>query len=73
MAVNVRIELRRNESSERLIRRFIKKCKKERIIETYREKTAYHVKPSVKRKLKREKANRERQKLERKKHNKLFR
>ena len=73
MAVNIRIELRRNESSERLIRRFIKKCKKERIIETYREKTAYHVKPSVKRKLKREKANRERQKLERKKHNKLFR
>jgi ribosomal protein S21 len=73
MAVNIRIELKRNESSERLIRRFIKKCKKERIIETYREKTAYHVKPSVKRKLKREKANRERQKLERKKHNKLFR
>ena len=73
MAVNIRIEQKRNESSERLIRRFIKKCKKERIIETYREKTAYHVKPSVKRKLKREKANRERQKLERKKHNKLFR
>ena len=73
MAVNIRIEQKRNESSERLIRRFIKKCKKERIIETYREKTAYHIKPSVKRKLKREKANRERQKLERKKHNKLFR
>ena len=70
MAVNIRIEQKRNESSERLIRRFIKKCKKERIIETYREKTAYHIKPSVKRKLKREKANRERQKLERKKHNK---
>ena len=40
MAMNVMVELRRNETSERLIRRFIKKVKNDKILETYREKTA---------------------------------
>jgi len=73
VATNVRVRLRRGETSDRLIRRFIKKCKRERIVETYREKTSYHIKPSVKKKLKREKAIREQQKLQRKKDRKLFR
>lgn len=73
MATNVKVELRRGETSERLIRRFSKKCKKEKVLEIYREKTGYFVKPSVKRKVKRQKAIREQQKLQRKKDAKLFR
>jgi ribosomal protein S21 len=73
MATNIKVELRRNETSERLIRRFVKKCKKERVIETYRDRTGYYVKPSVKRKMKRQKAIQEQQKLQRKKEAKLFR
>jgi len=73
VATNIRVELKRGESPERLIRRFIKKCKKEKIVETYRTKTDYYIKPSVRRKLKRKKAIREQQKLQRKKDTKLFR
>ena len=73
MAVNVIVYPRRGEPSERLIKRFIRKCKKERVIEVYKEKTSHYVKPAVKRKIKRKKAIRERQKLERKQNKKLFR
>ncbi len=73
MAVNISVRLRRGETSDRLVRRFIKKCKKEKILETYRAKTDHHIKPSVKRKMKRKKAIRERQKLQRKQERKLFR
>jgi len=44
-----------NENIERMIRRFTKKCKKERIIENFRDRMRYE-KPSVKRK--KEKARR---------------
>ena len=73
MATNVKVELRRGETSERLIRRFTKKCKNERVVEIYKQKTDHYIKPAVKRKLKRQKAIREQQKLHRKKYNKLFR
>jgi len=73
MALNTKVSIRRNETTERLIRRFIKKCKKEKILETYRSQTDHYIKPSVKRKMKREKAIREQKKLQRKKDNKLFR
>ena len=73
MAINVIVELRRNETSERLIRRFIKKVKNDKILETYREKTAHYIKPSVKRKMKRKKAIKAREKLERRKQQKMFR
>ena len=73
MAVNLTVKPRRNESPERMIRRFIKKCKKQKIVETYRARTDYYIKPSVKRKLKSEKARREQRKLQRKKKAKLFR
>lgn len=71
---NVSVSLRRGESTERLIRRFIKKCKKEKVVEKYRARTDYHIKPSVKRRLKSQKARRALRKLERKKNaKKLFR
>ena len=73
MATNVKVELRRGESSERLIRRFIKKCKRGKIVETYRTRTDHHIKPSVKRKLKRKKAIREQKKIQRRREDKLFR
>jgi ribosomal protein S21 len=73
MAVNVIVEPRRNESSERLIRRFIKKVKNEKVLETYREKTSHYIKPSVKRKMKRKKAIKAREKLERRRQEKMFR
>ncbi len=73
MATNVIVRPRRNESSERLIKRFIRKCKKEKVIETYKAKTDFYIKPAVKKKLKRRKAIRERQKLQRKQDAKLFR
>ena len=73
MALNTKVSIRRNETTERLIRRFIKKCKKEKILEIYRSRTDHYIKPSVKRKMKREKAIREQKKLERQKDNKLFR
>jgi ribosomal protein S21 len=44
---NLTVVPRQNEPIERAIRRFIKKCKKMKIIETYREKTDYYEKPSV--------------------------
>ena len=73
MAVNVVVRLRLNETSERLIKRFIRKCKKDKVVELYRARTDHHIKPSVKRKMKRKKAIRERQKLQRKSAKKLFR
>tara|TARA_Y100000593_G_scaffold92064_1_gene182546 strand:- start:27 stop:248 length:222 start_codon:yes stop_codon:yes gene_type:complete len=73
MATNVTVHLRRNETSERLIRRFIKKCKKDKIVEQYRARTDHHIKPSVKRKMKRKKAIREQKKLQRKLERKMFR
>ena len=73
MPTNASVRTRRGETSEKLIRRFIRKCKKEKIIETYRFKTESHIKPSVKRKMKRKKAIRERQKLKRKMEQKMFR
>ena len=73
MPSNVSVHLRRGETSDRLIRRFIKKCKKERIVEQYRAKTDHYIKPSVKKRIKREKAIREQKKLQRKLERKLFR
>ena len=46
-SVNVKVERKDNENIERLIRRFVKKVKKEGILEEYREKM-YYEKPSDK-------------------------
>jgi|TARA_Y100000310_G_C20290197_1_gene626860 ribosomal protein S21 len=66
VAINVIVVARPNEYPERLIRRFIKKVKREGVLEEYREKTSYYVKPSVKRKIKQKKARRQKERLERK-------
>lgn len=50
--VNVVITPKKNESPERMIRRFTKKVKKEGILEEVRERR-YYVKPSQKRRKKR--------------------
>ena len=57
MATNVIVTQRKNESAERLIRRFIKKCKKEKIVEQYRDRMRY-VSPSEKRREKKKRAKR---------------
>ena len=44
--INVEVTPRKNEDIERTLKRFIKKVKKERIIETVRERQ-YYEKPSV--------------------------
>ena len=66
MAVNVSVKARPGEYSDRLIRRFIKKVKKEKVLEKYRERCSYYIKPSVRRKIKSKKARREKERLERK-------
>jgi ribosomal protein S21 len=73
MATNVVVRIRRGETSERLIRRFNKKCKKQKVVEEYRARTDHYIKPSVRRKMKREKAIREQKKLQRKLERKMFR
>jgi ribosomal protein S21 len=55
----------RNERPEAMIRRFIKKAKKERIVDEVRDRKHYK-KPSVKKKVKRERAQRARLREERK-------
>jgi ribosomal protein S21 len=67
VSTNVRVELRRGESGERLIRRFIKKCKKDKIVEQYRARTDHYIRPAVKRKLKSARARREEKKLQNRK------
>jgi len=39
--INVEVRLRHNEHPEKLIRRFSKMCKKERIVEEYRDRMYY--------------------------------
>lgn len=57
---NIVVKRRRpQESNERLIRNFLKKAKKERIVEECRERKHYK-KPSIKKREKREKAHRAR-------------
>ena len=73
MPVNVSVTKRRGESDERIIRRFNRKCKKQKIVQEYREKTDYYVKPSVTKRIKKQKAIREQEKLRRKQEDKLFR
>ena len=70
-AVLVEVKPRhRDEPVARLIKRFVKKCKKERVVENYRDRM-YYEKPSIVRK--REKARRKRviQKLQAKIDNSL--
>ena len=49
---NVTVRPKPGEYPERTIKRFMKKVKKEKVIENYREKTDYYKKPSVHRRRK---------------------
>ena len=64
-ASHVTVTPRKNEHPERLIKRFLRKVKKERVIEQVRERRFYE-KPSVKRRKERQQRERTLRKLERK-------
>jgi small subunit ribosomal protein S21 len=69
--INVEVKPRdKNEPFEKVVRRFIKKCKKEGVVERYRERM-YYEKPSVKRKKERVKRKKllEKLRIEREKNN----
>ncbi len=55
MATNYKAKPRKNESPERFIKRFIKKCKKLGIIDEVKDRR-HHTKPSVKKRLARKRA-----------------
>jgi small subunit ribosomal protein S21 len=55
MATNYTVRPKRNESPERFIKRFTRKCKKLGIIDEYKDRR-YFKKPSVKRRLAKKKA-----------------
>jgi|6_EtaG_2_1085325.scaffolds.fasta_scaffold260793_2 ribosomal protein S21 len=57
---NVVVKARPREHAEKLIRRFIKKVKKEKIVEKFRENRYYNP-PSLKKRLKRERAQKQRE------------
>ena len=59
-AVNLQVKARNNESPERLVKRFQKRVKKERIIEKYKERSRFR-KPSEKRREKLKRAIRKRE------------
>ena len=56
------VELRKGETQQSILKRFLKKCKKEKVLEEIFKKgnTKRHIKKSVKRKLKSEDAERRR-------------
>jgi len=54
--VNIEVKRRKDESPERLIKRFMRECKKEQIVREYLEKTRYYKKPSA---VRRERKHRE--------------
>ncbi len=55
MATNLEVRLKPGESIDKLIKRFIKKCKKEEIVKEHLEKVSYFKSPSQKRRAKRAK------------------
>jgi small subunit ribosomal protein S21 len=64
MACNVVVKSKECRGNhERMIRRFIKKCKKERVVEQFKERQRYK-KPSEKKRDKRARADRERKRQE---------
>ncbi len=52
-SINVEIYPKEGESQEQLLKRFIKKCKKEKILEEHIDKTSFHRTKSEKRRFKR--------------------
>ena len=70
-SINIEIKPRyRDEPFERVVRRFMKKVKKERIVENYRDRM-YYEKPSVRRKRERARRKKVLEKLRLKRENTL--
>ena len=65
MCTNYSVRVRRKDNIERVIKRFIKKCKKLGIIDEIKDRR-YYTKPSEKRRRAKERAIRRRKKEERK-------
>jgi len=65
MGTNYSVKVRRKDNIERVIKRFIKKCKKLGIIDEIKDRR-YYTKPSEKRRRAKERAIRRRKKEERK-------
>jgi|TARA_Y100001937_G_C7010076_1_gene280560 small subunit ribosomal protein S21 len=65
MGTNYSVRVRRKDNIERVIKRFIKKCKKLGIIDEIKDRR-YYTKPSEKRRRAKERAIRRRKKEERK-------
>jgi ribosomal protein S21 len=65
MAVNVEVKPRNNESPERMIKRFIKKVKKEGIVDEWRQKYSFYEKPTDKRRRKKQERKRVIKRLQR--------
>ena len=63
--VNVEVKPRKNESPERMIKRFIKKVKKEGIQDEWRQKYMFFEKPTDKRRRKNKERNRVLKRLQR--------
>ena len=55
MAINITVRAKLNESTDKLIKRFLKKVKKAEIIKEYLEKTGYYLTRSQKKRIKRQK------------------
>ena len=69
MTINVEIVPKKGELFEKTIKRFMKKVKKEGILEEWRDKYMYYVKPSVKRRRKKMQRKRTMQKIQKKYNN----
>ena len=54
-SINLEVRARNNESAERLVKRFLKKVKKENILEKYKEKMVYRKPSDIKREYKKRK------------------
>lgn len=65
-AVNVQVVLRPGESADKLIKRFVKKCKKQDILKEHLEKVSFFRTNSQKRRSKRAKNKRLKENLEKK-------
>ena len=63
--VNVEVTPRKNESPERMVKRFIKKVKKEGLLDEWREKYMFFEKPTDKRRRKKKERNRVIKRLQR--------
>jgi len=53
MTYNIEVKSRAGENADKLVKRFIKKCKKEDIVKEYLEKTSYALTKSQKKRAKR--------------------